>query len=97
MPAADLTISSLSAAFVKVPVTAVVSGADHNPTADAVQMAFTAIGDWRTGSWETYQGLFYARCLVGAGVLAVGFYWVWLKITDDPETPVLLSGTLEVF
>ena len=106
MPAADLTISSLSLEYVKVPVTAVVNGLDHNPTADTVAMAFTAVGtspvsgNWRAGSWETYTGLYFARCLVGAspgtGALAVGFYNVWLKVTDNPEVPIKLAGTLEV-
>lgn len=102
---ADLEISSLSVQYVKVPVRATVNGQPHDPTGDVVQIAIVghdvtpAPADWHTGSWETTpQGEYLARLLVGPGQLplAVGFYDVWVKIVDNPETPVLEAGILRV-
>jgi len=81
----------------------------YDPTADTVQFAFTAqgavpaVGDWKTGSWETVTGpptQYKAKCLVGPGgtiELAKGVYEVWVKITDNPEQPVLTVDTLTIF
>lgn len=100
-----MNISSLSTEYIKVPVTATVSGVAINPTTDTVQFAFTAadvnpvLADWKSGTWETSGGVYYARCLVGpAGTvtLAAGDYWVWLKVTDNPEVPVRAVGALRV-
>lgn len=77
-----------------------------DPTADVIEMAFMATtdkpgdADWQTGSWEPYtgRGPYVARCLIGAGddanALDVGTYNVWLRITDDPETPARPAGKL---
>lgn len=62
---------------------------------------------WYTASWETTPvvqpgGLpvYVARALVGPpnGVvqLAIGFYGIFVKITDNPEAPVVPAGTLKV-
>lgn len=92
--------------YVKVKVTATVSGAAYDPTSDTVKMAFTAIdtnpvsGDWNTADWETIGSNYYARCLVGPTgtiTLAAGTYVVWVKITDNPEIPILRSGSLLVY
>ena len=97
---ADLQISVASQQYVRVPISEA-SGAD--PTGDAVYMAFPDAGatptDFFTGSWVTIGGIYYARCLVGPGsnVLPVGFYDVYVRVSDSPEHPVLFSGTLEVF
>jgi hypothetical protein len=102
------SISVLSTEYVKVSVAQSVSGAVYNPTADTVQFAFLtsqtanpATNDWVTGSWETAGTRYYARCLLGPGAgghpLAVGTYFVWLKITDSPEVPVRDVGTLRVY
>ena len=97
---ADLTISSQSKQYVRVPVTDL-TGAD--PTNDTVAMAFPDVGGeptvFYTGSWTTLSGVYNALCLVGPGTsaaLSVGYYDVYVKISDDPEVPVLFSGTLEV-
>ena len=98
---ADLSISAESKQYVRVPI-ADVAGA--NPTGDTVEMAFPLIGQepvtFYLGSWQTISGVFYARCLVGPSssgpVLTVGYYDVYVRITDDPEVPVLYAGTLEV-
>ncbi len=97
---ADLSISVASKQYVRVPI-ADVNGND--PTSDGVQMAFPTPGvdpvTFYTGSWSTLSGIYYARCLVGPGgavALGVGYYDVYVKVSDSPEVPVLFAGTLEV-
>lgn len=104
-----LEISTASLAYVLIPVRARVSGAAYNPTSDTVTIAFTeaaaapVAGDWKTASWETdattSPSTYYARCLVGTGgaaVLAAGTYTAWVKITDNPEMPVIRAGLVRV-
>lgn len=46
------------------------------------------------------QGRWIASCLIGpagGATLAAGRWWAWLKISDDPETPVLPVGILVVY
>jgi hypothetical protein len=97
----DLQISVASTQYVRAAIFEA-SGAD--PTGDTVTMAFPITGVDPTvfvaASWVTLSGIHYARCLVGpAGsiTLPIGYYDVYVKVTDSPEVPVLLSGTLEVF
>lgn len=107
----QLALSSLSTQYVKVPVVATSAGAVVDPTADTVQFAFVAIGtvpgtsDWKAGSWEktgaiasnTFQC--WARCLVGPSGSAnpgVGVWDVWVKIFDNPETPVIYAGQVNI-
>lgn len=103
-------ISSLSLQYVKVPIIAFAAGVEYDPTGDDVVMAFMTdgdqptSGDWKTATWETASGagetvIYLARALVGpAGVitLTAGEYRVWVKITDSPEIPVLVSDILIV-
>lgn len=105
-PAPILRISALSKEYVKVPVTATVNGVAYNPTLDVVTIAFKkpadtpAAGDFKSASWETISGKYYARALVGPGgviELPAGRWSVWVKITDDPEVPVIDAGQLEVY
>lgn len=101
-----MKLSTLTLQYVKVPVTAEVSGAAIDPTGDAVQMAFPVRGvkpvtnDWKTASWETMDGTYLARCLVGPGgtvTLGVGLYDVHVKITDSPEIVVdQAPGVVEI-
>lgn len=86
-------------------------GTAKDPTADTVQWGFqpssvsaaTPPSTWVLGSWETGteagQTAYFARCLVGpAGDFTPAqgsTYWVWLRITDNPEVPVFLVGTLK--
>lgn len=102
------TKSVLSTVYIKARVVARVNGAAYNPTADTVQAAFKAPGvspgpgDWLAASWETSGTSYFARVLVGPGAgavvdLAVGTYDMWLKITDNPEIPVVEAGTLRVY
>ena len=100
-----LKISSESLEYVRVPVSATDNGASVDPTDDTVNMAFLASGiepdvaDWQTAEWETDNGTYYARCLVGPGgtiELENGKYVVWVKIIDNPEIPVRSVGTLQI-
>ncbi len=93
--------------YVRVPIAATEAGTTVNPTGDAVALAAPAAGQppvtYVAGSWETatINGVttYYARALFGTGGLdlAVGFYDLYVKITDSPEIPVILAGGLEIF
>ena len=98
---ADLQVSSLSKQYVTVPVAEVITGGD--PTSDNVALAFPAVGSepsaFVAGQWVTEAGVYYAQALVGPGtsaILPVGYYDVYVKVTDSPEVPVLRSGLLEI-
>jgi hypothetical protein len=105
----DLEISASSLQYVKVPVAAKLAGAVVNPTGDVVALAFPTPGappiTWYTGAWETDSSastpVYLARTTVGPGgtaVLAVGSYEIWVKVTDNPEIPVLRSAVrLKIF
>ena len=64
----------------------------------------TVPASWTLGSWETDtiagQTAYVAKILVGPGgafVPAAGTSWyVWVKVTDSPEVPILMVGTLVV-
>lgn len=99
------TISALSTQYVKVPVSATVAGAPYNFGSDLVQLAIVPVGStaptWALGSWEAVAGVYSARLLVGPsspyGALQPGVYTVLVRVTDNPETPVLqASGVLQV-
>jgi len=106
----QILISHLSTEYVLIPVSATKAGAAYNPTADTVQFAFMPtptqspqVSDWVAGSWETVPtSIIYpynAKCLVGpSGVTAptLGTYTMYMKVTDNPEIPVLVVGQLVV-
>jgi hypothetical protein len=59
--------------------------------------------DWQTAVWAAVSGnIIYpyaAYCLVGPGGTinpGVGTYYVYLKVTDNPEVPVMVVGQLEI-
>lgn len=100
-----LSFSTLSVQYVPAQVTATIAGLNYNPTSDVVQMAFTSgtgqPSTWFTGTWETDQGAYVALCLIGpgttAGQLAAGVWNVWVKVTDNPEVPVIRAGQIQVY
>lgn len=107
----SIGISHLSLQYIGVPVKAVTpAGAAYNPTADPVQMAFMPTAtqvpqtsDWQVATWAAMTGnLLYpyaAYCLVGPGGTinpGIGTYVVYLRITDNPEVPVLIAGQLQI-
>lgn len=95
-------ISSLSKEYVLVPVSAKEAGAPIDPTTSPVEMAFAAADadpdDWHEAEWETAGSKHYARCLVGPGEVEIekGLWQVWVRVTDNPETPVMRAGELRV-
>jgi hypothetical protein len=102
---ADIVCPSASKQYIKIPVTATVNGIVVDPESDSVAFACVApgvapaSGDFVAGSWETISGRYYARVLIGPGTsleLVTGLYEIFVKITDNPEIPVLDSGLLEI-
>ena len=101
-----LEIQSQSTEYVKCLVTAVKAGASYDPTADTVQMTFSATEalsatpTWYAASWESATCGDYARCLVGPSPGLVqptaGTWWAFVKITDSPEVPVIKAGPFTV-
>lgn len=103
-------MSQLSTQYVFIPVSATRSGAAYNPTGDPVVFAFAPTAtyvpqntDWVAGSWDTDTSSilfpYSAKCLVGpAGTvtLGIGTYVMYIRITDNPEVPVLIAGQLQV-
>ena len=103
-------INHLSTQYVLVPVKATKSGSPYNPTGDTVNFAFMPTPtqvpqsmDWVTGSWVTVaSSILYpysAQCLVGpSGTinLGIGTYIIYIKVSDSPETPVLVCGQLQI-
>ena len=97
-------ISAQSIEYLLLPITAVKNGAAYTPTGDTVEAAVVASGttvsdtDFVSASWE--PNTTSVRVLIGpgttVGTLAVGFYDVYTRIFDNPETPVLLHGTIQV-
>ena len=94
-------IAAGSTMYVKVPISATSAGNPITLTADAVAIAFTTPGGtpatWFTGTWE---GTGTARVLVGPGgalTLTPGTYWVWVKVTDNPEIPAEQVGILIIY
>lgn len=88
------------------PVRLVEDGKVVDVTESVVELAFTAVTStddgtqdpapsaWTVGSWETGPDRRYmARVLQGTGgaiTLAEGTYNAWLRLTRDPERPVIM-------
>lgn len=103
-----LSFSVDSLVYIPAQVTAVKAGQPYNPTGDTVQMTFTpgvAISTpvsftWYPASWDSAQGAYTALCLIGPGgtvTLTAGIWSVWTLITDNPESPVLLAGQINMY
>lgn len=105
-----LSQSHLSTQDVLIQLNASQNGAAYNPTGDVVQFAFMPTpvqvpvsSDWITGGWDSVPtNLLYpysAKCLVGPSGsvnLGIGTYIVYIKITDNPEIPVIIAGQLQI-
>lgn len=104
-----LKINSQSVEYVKVPVFAKKAGVAYDPSGDVVAMTFVqsetlpAVPTWYAASWEATTGGHLARCLVGPspGVVQLTAdhdpWYVFVKITDSPEVPVIEAGPIEVY
>lgn len=103
-----LTLDRDSRQYVQAQVTAIVAGEPYNPTVDTVEFAFPSgngrPSTWYTGSWNTTTvsgtNTYWAQILIGPGssgpVLAVDRYFVWIRITDNPEQPIIPVGWLAI-
>jgi len=102
-------IDRSSLQYVQASVQATVQGEPYNPTADVVEFAFTDVSGrpttWYPGVWDgtgpiSGSTAYRAQVLVGPGgtgpTLAPGKYAVFIRITDNPEQPVLPVGQLAV-
>lgn len=102
--------SRLSTEYVRRVVEGKVNGAVIDPTSDAVAMAIVTVdaqpapNDFKTASWETDpDGTYLARLLVGpvggaldfSGITAPVWKDVYVKVTDDPEVPVIFAGRVQ--
>ncbi|MGW2936056.1 hypothetical protein ACWDA7_30360 [Streptomyces sp. NPDC001156] len=101
------TIDRDSREYVGAEVSVTVQGQPYNPTSDTVEFAFTTANarpvTWYTGGWDgtnTGSGAYRAQVLIGPGspgpTLTPGKYTVWLRITDNPEQPVINFGYLTI-
>lgn len=104
------SISQLSREYLPVTVSASDDGQPYNPTADLVEFAFTPAGTstqpstWYAGEWDSTTANpgtneYTALCLIGPGgtaVLTPARYDVWLRITDNPERPVVPAGQVAI-
>lgn len=102
-----IQITAVESPLISLDVTQFVSNGIGNPSADPVSFAFmktTAVpqvSDWKTGSWvqQTVSGQWKAEIEVGplgAITLAIGEYYVWIKIVDPTETIERPVDMLEV-
>lgn len=103
-------ISHASTEYVRVVVRAKREGSSLDVSVDTVEMAFVLDdgssiddADWNVGLWETNAlvdpPIYTALCLIGpdAVELAVGEYIVYVRVTDNPEEPVLrVPGILPI-
>ena len=97
------SINRNSKEYLPVQVSATKEGVSFNPTGDSVQIAIPKTnvqpvsGDWKSASWDSYDGEYFARILVGPGgdiVPLPGTYDIYVKVTDSPEVPALYAGKL---
>jgi len=91
MSGTPLRRSVLDAEALDFTVTAAANGLPYDPRSATVEMAFKPDwgdpvgGDWHAGTWDTgLTGLAVAQVNPGPGglALAVGSYYVWIRITD---------------
>lgn len=108
MSGTPLRRSVLDAEALDFTVTAASGGLPYDPSGGTVAMAFLSdwidpvSGDWHPGMWSTgITGLPVASINPGPGglALAVGSYYVWVRITDAAlsASPIVQQvGTLIV-
>jgi hypothetical protein len=100
----EVTIQAGSEEYVRVKVERRDRRA-YDPTGDPVEFAFLPRGAawdealWGAGVWDTDDaGEHWAMALVGVAPfdLGAGSYAIYTRITDDPEHPKDMVGTLRV-
>jgi hypothetical protein len=96
-------IPTASQQYVPIVVAATKLGAAYNPTGDTVQIALTSTnrepagGDWISAVWEVSGSQYTALALITPGQYSAGTYYPWVKVTDNPETPVIPAEGVVVF
>jgi hypothetical protein len=100
--------SALSTQYVQVRVQGVSPDGPYDPTGDTVAFAFTPDGppftdpsEWTAGTWAVYPGpQYWAQVFIGPDggdiALAAGAWLGWLRITDNPEVPVIQPFLLQI-
>jgi hypothetical protein len=100
-----LTISAASTEYRRIPVSVIAdNGSALNPIALTVAVGFSSDADppdsYTTAAWVTDTSgtdtVYKAQVLVTAGTLTRGVYTAYVKITDNPEIPVIEAGLLKV-
>jgi hypothetical protein len=89
---------------------AIPQGANPNISLDVVQFAFVPGGqpprrdpldsEWFDGFWMSQETSYFACITVGPGtavVLSEGDWAVWIKVLDNPTTPVACVDTLTIY
>jgi hypothetical protein len=89
--------------YLPIKVTAFKLGAAYDPTSDPVQIALPIINTdpsvFKNATWQTVGSDSVAEILIGPGgdfELDLGDYDIIIKITDNPEIPVLRAGRLSI-
>lgn len=99
-----MRMSSASTELVRYIVRATIDGVMHDPTELPVAFAFSdgttpVSGDFAAGEWVTEGSTYIAQVLVGpvGGIdLGPGLWAPWIKVTDDPEVPVVRLTSLAI-
>lgn len=83
-------ISVTSKTYVRMQVKAT----KGDPTGDPLECGLSTSYEtppttWASGLWETEAGRYFAKLLVGPGstygAVTAGRYWLWSRVTDNPE------------
>lgn len=105
-----VVVPSLSREFVRIPLSALDSGTVVDPTGDPVHFAAVAPGTeptaWTAGEWDTdtttNPPTYWAQVLVsgtgGGGTIELGegLWDLWWRVTDAPERPARIAGTVRI-
>lgn len=97
-------IPSISREYITVEVEARRHGRRLDLNGTGVQFAFVpageepGVGDWVAGDWESVQGVYLARCMVGPGGAnpGAGDWVAWIRVVSNPEQPARVLGILRV-
>lgn len=90
-----LRIPSTSKEYLTVPITGLEGGETAEIAVVAPTVEEPASGDWKPATLVGSD----AKILLGPGTalpLPNGVYRIWVRITSDPEIPVLRSGLLRI-
>lgn len=100
-------VTAVESPVIQIDATLFASNGLGNPSMDAVSFAFMSttavpqVSDWHAGTWvqDTISGQWSAQIQIGplgSGALAIGTYYVWIKIVDPTELIERPVDTLEV-